>query len=85
MWMLSFALIARLKDTHDQSKVGQSADLKQMDSHVCGELKTLHEGHAAIHIRLGEHSDEHVAALKGFAGCECGASRRDRTVEGHPR
>ena len=40
MWMLSFALIARLKDTHDQSKVGQSADLKQMDSQVCGELKS---------------------------------------------
>ena len=34
------AEIARLKDTHDQSKAGQIAALEQMDSRVRGELNT---------------------------------------------
>ena len=39
-WSQLRAEIARLKDTHDQSKAGQIAALEQMVSRVRGELNT---------------------------------------------
>ena len=58
------AEIARLKDTHDQSKAGQLAALEQMGSQARGELNRLHDRRQAIHDRLGQHAGANASAIE---------------------
>ena len=58
------AEVEALKATHDSTKADQIVALEQYDAQVRGELIKLHEGHAAIHDRLGQHADDHSAAME---------------------
>ena len=58
------AEIEALKATHDSIKADQIVALERYYAQVRGELIKLHEGHAAIHDRFGQHADDHSAAME---------------------